>query len=302
MLKLLSNCSLAVLRLLTSGLSLRPSGSRVRFTLETSGADTAAYRARIPTERNPKYIQEFCSALCATDKHIREIGLLLDEMDDRQEHRIYRSNTGLGLQTSSMSLEDLLKATDHSDAESLSRRDRLEIAVILASSVLQLDGTSWLKNGWSSSDICFHHKDGKRSQYSQPYLSWQRCCSAKSACPIPSLGAVGNHMIRNEILLALGLTLVELCFGRTLTDMRKPGDINAGETTSRLATAARRHGRVYDEMGIAYGDAVRRCLFPLFDVRELNLEIEEVQQKVYDDVVRPLMDDLNNFDGVSRVR
>ena len=109
-------------------------------------------------------------------------------------------------------------------------------------------------------------------------------------------------MIRNEILLALGLTLVELCFGRTLTDMRKPEDINPDKTTSRLATATRLHGGVYDEMGIAYGDAVRRCLFQLFDVRELNLEIEEVQQKVYDNVVRPLMDDLNNFDGVSRVR
>ncbi|KAL8883512.1 MAG: hypothetical protein Q9192_007127, partial [Flavoplaca navasiana] len=279
-----------------------PNPSRVRFTLDTSGSGIAGYRARIPTERNPKYIQEFCSALCATNKHIREIGLLLDEMDDRQEHRIYRSNTELGSQTSSKSLEDLLKATEHSDAERLSRRDRLEIAVILASSVLQLDGTSWLKNGWSSSDICFHHRDGKRSQYSQPYLSWQRCCNAQPACPITSLGAVGNHMIRHEILLALGLTLVELCFGRTLTEMRKPEDINADGTTSRLATAARLHGRVYDEMGIAYGDAVRRCLFQLFDVRELNLEIEEVQQKVYDDVVRPLMDDLNNFNGVLRVR
>ena len=113
---------------------------------------------------------------------------------------------------------------------------------------------------------------------------------------------VSNHMVRNEILLALGLTLVELCFGRTLTDMRRPEDINGEETATRLATATRLHSRVYDEMGIPYGDVVRRCLFQLFDVRELSLDIEEVQQKVFDDVVTPLVDDLNNFNGTLRIR
>ena len=113
---------------------------------------------------------------------------------------------------------------------------------------------------------------------------------------------VNNHMVRSEILLALGLTLVELCFGRTLTDMRRPEDITGEETATRVATATRLHSRVYDEMGIPYGDVVRRCLFQLFDVRELSLDIEEVQQKVFDDVVTPLVDDLNNFNGTSRIR
>ncbi|KAL8702445.1 MAG: hypothetical protein Q9201_004396 [Fulgogasparrea decipioides] len=273
-----------------------------RFALETSTSVTEPHDTGVSAETNSKCIEDFCSALCAPDSQQREIGLLVDEANDRQEHRIYRANTILGLQTSSRSLEDLLKSTRHSGDESLTRKDRLGIAVILASSVLQLDGTSWLKSGWSSNDIYFHHENGQISQYSQPYLSWQRCCNIDVSYQMKSLRVVSNQMIRNEILLALGLTLVELCFGRTLTDMRKPEDINVDETATRLATATRLHSRVYEEMGIQYGVVVRRCLFQLFDVRELSLDIEEVQQKVFDDVVTPLVDDLNNFNGVKRIR
>ena len=109
-------------------------------------------------------------------------------------------------------------------------------------------------------------------------------------------------MIRSDVLLALGLTLVELCFGRTLAHMRKPEDVDANKTATRLRTAIRLHPRVDNEMGIPYGDVVRKCLFQPFEVRELSLDIEEVQQKVLDDVVAPLVEDLNNFNGYLRIR
>lgn len=294
--------SLWVLDLLIRWTAVSLPSSRVKFALETCKSDTETRDAGVSAETNLKYIENFCGALCAPDRQKREIGLLIDEVNNRQEHKIYRANTTLGSQTFSRSLEDLLRSTKHSGDENLSRKDRLEVAVTLASSVLQLDGTSWLKSGWSSNDIYFHYKDGQISRYSQPYLSWQRCCNMDVSCPMKSLRVVSNHMIRNEILLALGLTLVELCFGRTLIDMRRPEDINVDETATRLATATRLHSSVYDEMGIPYGDVVRRCLFQLFDVRELSLDIEEVQQKVFDDVVTPLVDDLNNFNGVLRIR
>ncbi|KAL8665548.1 MAG: hypothetical protein Q9168_007679 [Polycauliona sp. 1 TL-2023] len=281
-----------------------PSG-RVRFAPVNKKVDTKAQQSQTHLKRNPKYIEDFCSALCAPDRQEREIGLLIDEVNERQEHKILRANTIRGLPTSSRSLEDLLQTTKHMGADSLSRKDRLRIAVILASSVLQLDGTSWLKSGWSSNDIYFHYKDGHISQQPQPqpYLSWQRCCNTDVSCSMETLRVASNHMIRNEVLLALGLTLVELCFGRTLTDMRKPEDIaTSDEVATRVATATRLHSRVYDEMGGPYGDVVRRCLFQLFDVRELRLDIEEVQQKVFDTVITPLVDDLDNFNGVVSIR
>lgn len=178
----------------------------------------------------------------------------------------------------------------------------MQIAVTLASSVLQLSGTSWLKASWNSCDIFFHNKDGQPSLSEQlyPYLSWQACC-CDALPPVEQL-RLDNHMIRSEALLALGMTLVELCFGRTLAEMRKPEDVITNETATRLRTATRLYNRVYSEMGTAYGDVVRRCLFQTFDVRELSLDIEEVQQKVLDDVVTPLVEDLNSFNRDIRVK
>ena len=279
-----------------------PSATRaVRFASKVDACLTALPKEAAPAELNWRYIQDVCSALCAPDRTKREIGFLIDEGSDKHQHKLYRADTIVRSQNSSRSLEEILKSQRYSPDEGLSRRDRLQIAVILASSVLQLDGTSWLKSGWSSDDIFFHHKNGQGSEYSYPYLSWQRCCNTDMLCSLDNL-CISNHMIRSDVLLALGLTLLELCFGRTLADMRKPEDVDLNETATRLRTATRLHSRVYNEMGIPYGDVVRRCLYGIFDVQELNLDIEEVQQKVLDDVVTPLVDDLNNFNGDYRVR
>ncbi|KAL8787298.1 MAG: hypothetical protein Q9213_002289 [Squamulea squamosa] len=201
-----------------------PATRGVRSALET-GTPPLGLRDEKNTEaRSLECIGDFCSALCAPDSRQREIGLLIDEANGKQEHRIYRANTSVGSQTSSRSLENLLGSQKHLGDENLSQKD------------------------------------------------------------------------------PLGLTLVELCFGRTLTNMRKPDDADKDETATRLRTAMRLHPRIYDEMGIPYGSVVRRCLYQLFDVRELDLDIEEVQQKVFDDVVTPLMDELNNFNGALRIR
>ena len=258
-----------------------------------------------------KSIEDFCGALCALDYNDREIGLIFDnEADSRYQHRLYRANSAVGPVTgtvaesrsSSKSLEDLLNPQRRLSEECLSRKNRLQIAVVLASSVLQLDGSSWLRSGWSSVDIFFHHKNGQPElDHSYPYLAWQPCCRNDIGDSMESL-RIKSHLIRNDTLLNLGLTLVELCFGRTLGDMRQPEDIGKDETETRLRTATRLHKRIDEEMGIPYSDVVRRCLYQPFDVRELSLDIEEVQQKVLDDVVTPLMEDLDNFNGCFKIR
>ncbi len=279
----------------------QPATRSVSFVPETDTRLTGLAEEATPAQSSSEHIEDFCSALCASDRDDREIGLLIDEANDKQHHMLYRANTFVGSQISSRSLEDLLTSQRRSGNEDLSRKDRLQIAVILASSVLQLDGTSWLKTGWSSVDIFFHYKDGQISEHTYPYLAWQRCCDTDVASSFESL-SVTNPMIQSDVLLALGLTLVELCWGRTLANMRKQEDKDASETASRLKTAMRlRHG-VYDEMGIPYGDVVRRCLLQSFDVRELSLDIEEVQQMVLDHVVTPLVDDLKNFNGYLKIR
>lgn len=277
----------------------RSVGRTVRSAPEIDSLLAGPVNELAPTTRNQKSIQDLCSLLRAPNKVGKEIGSLFDdEGSEKHRHKLYRADTAIESDLSSRSLEQILKDSQkHSPDEGPFRRDRLQIAITLASSVLQLDGTLWLKSQWSCDDIFFHYKNGQPGQeeYTRPYLCWQRCCATK----MPSLEELrlSNRIIRSDVLLALGLALVELCFDRTLIDMWKRGDGDINDTATRVNTGIRLHSSIYREMGVLYDDVVRRCLFQPFDVRELSLDIEEVQQRVLNDIIHPPVMALNDFDG-----
>ena len=250
-------------------------------------------------------IADICSTLCASPKSDRGIGFLVDEKDDRHKHYLYRANSTIVSEARSKSLGDLLSHTgDGPHSTPLSRNDRLRIAVTLASSVLQLHGTSWLEPQWSSKDIFFHEKDNQASDpsYTDPYISWKLCTRNSGASGSFDTSSLRNRVIRIEVLYALGLTLIELCFGKSLAEMRLPEDGDPNGTMTELATAYRLSDSVYYEMGFSYGEAVRRCLKQPFDVRDMSLDNEELQEKVFDGIVTPLDNDLLNFNGGSRIK
>ena len=277
----------------------------VRFRPDPTFARTTASSQEAETNHGCTSITDMCSTLCASHEPRKEIGFLVDEGDDKHKHYLYRADTVIGPETRSKSLGDLLSRSGSAlSSVPLLRSDRLRIAVTLASSVLQLDGTSWLKSQWSSKDIYFHEKSNQPrvQSYSYPYLSW-KLCRTDGNIPGPSGTLLRErYMIRSEVLFALGLTLIELCFGKTLAEMHAPEDGDPNEATTEMKTGYRLHNSVYSEMGTSYGDVVRRCLYQLFDVRDMSLDNEELQQKVFDEIVAPLSDDLMNFNGESRIK
>ena len=274
----------------------------VRFALNPHPLEQIKPAAITQEERT--YIQDVCRTLCALDKSSVELGFLVDEENDRHQHKLLRADTRIEANASSKSLGELLTSSQRrAPGEGFSRRDRLQTAVTLASSVLQLDGTLWLKSEWSSDDIFFHLKKGlsRNMEFSHPYLSWQPCCKVETSSHEQE-NNLSSSLIRSNVLLALGLTLIELCFGRTLEEMRSSEDEDSTQAAVRFKTGIRLHRRVEIEMGVPYGEVVRRCLFQPFDVRDLRLDVEEVQQKILDDIVTPLVEGLNNFDGILKIR
>ena len=249
-------------------------------------------------------IADICTTLHKAQKTNEVVGYLADETDRNHRHYLCRANTIPLDEPQSRSLGDILASSQHtSPSFSFLRKERLELAVILASSVLQLDGTSWFESRWSSYDVLFYNKVHGTStpHYKYPYLPWKQCSldsrpSQECGTPIPR-----ERFIRSEVLLALGLTLIELCFGATMENLRAVEDDDPSKIIIKLNTAQRLLSLVYREMGDVYGDVVRRCLIQPFDVRELNLANENVQQQVYDGIVAPLTDALNDFLGKSRI-
>ena len=106
-------------------------------------------------------------------------------------------------------------------------------------------------------------------------------------------------MIRNRSLFALGLTLIEICFGKPFSALQRPEDEDLLDEATNEKCAFRLLAFVDDEMDGVYGDVVRRCLFQPFDVRDVNLNLKYVQQKVYTDIVFPLAENLKISKDIS---
>ena len=254
-------------------------------------------------------INDICTAVSKHGGVRQGIGFLTDESVGQHRHNVYFVDEKVGQEMNPKSLEELLQISkQRRPGFSLSRRDRLYIAVTLASSVLQLDGTLWLKRQWRSGDILFLPLEDQKSSapkvdYARPYVSWNISPDDTNTALIADESRTTvAHRIPSEVLFVLGITLTELCFGQNIYDMRIEEDIETSEIMTNFNTASRLIDYVYSESGSRYGDVVRRCLKCPPDVRNATLDNEEFQEAVFESIVTPLRQDFEDFNGGSRIR
>ena len=239
----------------------------------------------------------------------QEIGFLMDESVGQQRHNISFVDEKTRPAMDPKSLEHLLNLSKQRGwGFGLSRRDRLYIAVTLASSVLQLDGTLWLKKHWSSGDILFLPLEDQKAavpkmDFTRPYVSWKISPEdGDKSLATDADQLLISRRIPNQGLFMLGITLTELCFGQNISEMRIPEDEDSSELMTNFNTASRLIDYVYHEGGERYGDVVRRCLRNPPDVRDAHLDNEEFQQAVFNSIVSPLREDFEDFNGSLRIR
>lgn len=178
----------------------------------------------------------------------------------------------------------------------LNKKDRLYLANELAHSVLKFQG-SWLCANWSIHDIMLPKEFGK-SFYpiDRPFLMWNVLIH-----PEATTSHTPSSVIRHETLFPLGLALIELSLGRTITALRIPEDENPDEKVALLKTANRCIDFVYGDSGAIYGDVVQKCLF-WSHTRETDLDSEESQDTVFRHIISPLLVVVKNFDKPARFR
>jgi hypothetical protein len=174
------------------------------------------------------------------------------------------------------------------DDKSFTRKYRQKVAVTLASSVLQLHETPWLRSYWGTDNIFFLQSQGQ-TIYDQPFVSrhFNQTCPTSTTCIPHSV----SRIIRNHSLYALGIALIELWYGKTLsvlhedTDGRKSTGMPETDFMTELQTAHRLALDIYNEAGDKYGDAVTRCIRCNFESRSSSLENVQFQKEVYRGVV-----------------
>jgi hypothetical protein len=182
---------------------------------------------------------------------------------------------------------------------SLRARGRRRIALIASYNLLELYSTPWLQ------DLIYWKKIGllrgdDGSVIDLPF---------NSKDIVPSVGTSGQPLytdpvslacIRNEWVYALGVFLIELCLGKSISQLQEPGDEIPGGMLPFLTefrTASRLIEVVEDQAGVRYGAAVRRCIRCDFDEKVYDLDDERFCQAFYKGVVACLEDDVRQIDG-----
>ena len=204
-----------------------------------------------------------------------------------------------------MPLRELIIKHSQSQGWVPSRLLRLKLAVLLGSSVMQLHGTGWLKDLWSSGDIYF--EAGSNMQLQEALLAQPRVqkvfhTTRSSDNTIEPEGPVGNSTDNwasglvhygNSMIFSLGIVLIELYYW-------KPWKVLQGPRTKHDALVELAE-ELSERAGQDYQAAVQRCIQGLAQGRR-KLEEEEFKKKVYEEIVTPLEEELKTFAKAVDVR
>lgn len=248
--------------------------------------------------RNPPPSAAKIGDLCKTLKGVIQAGRCLGFLDDRPwEHRVY-SQPSAGDETRvSESLEEFLSR------ESLPARQkyypnlpraieslmlyRCALALALASAVLHLHNTPWLGESWGMEDILLI-KGGKEVEpIGRPYVSK----SFATASPAQQSAQLRPHRkIKNDMVFALGVVLLELSYGKPILSLRTTQD--GSETSFTKEFIARRLISDIDTREAQnYADAVTRCITGNFGTLNPSFDNKEYRESFYMGVVLPLEQD-----------
>jgi hypothetical protein len=166
-------------------------------------------------------------------------------------------------------------------------KQRLQLAVFIAKSVLQFYKTPWLPEMPSSRDIFFIQNE-TFPYYDRPFLMAKNEELESKSKKI--------YLIRNPTLMALGVLLIELFRGQTIESLQAPEENLGGDLYPlSIYMTARRLLSEVSQASSNYGSAVRRCIDGKFQDEDLNLENEDVRHDFYCGVVALLEEDLNNL-------
>lgn len=171
------------------------------------------------------------------------------------------------------------------DSTRLTRKARLELAVILASTALQLHTTPWLDSKWTAQCIRFANGSLQHPFVSRAYPG------GIAATEVPESR---GSPVRNRSIFGLGVLLLELAVGRSIDCFKNSEQPIPSED---FLIASQLLDELKDNEGPGYLDAAQACIFCNFGSKAkiLDLVNDSFRQAVYEDVIVPLESDLELY-------
>ncbi|KAI4096935.1 MAG: hypothetical protein LQ344_000738 [Seirophora lacunosa] len=269
------------------------------------GFDSEAAQSHAEVKQQAKHIDDLCSILRHTNEGSAN-SLLGQFAHDQCQYEMVSISQQVRSENDTTTFHDMLlnhqqEAPSPGDNDTspstsslsgytsrLTRKARLQLAVILASTTLQLHTTPWLDSDWSGKDVLF-----RQGSFDSPYISHAFMKSEQPPSMHNSLQPQWGP-VRNLTIFRLGILLLELSLGKPL------GTWKSNEPEERyqdFVRASKLVGALMNEESQSYIGATQACIYGNFGskAKDLNLEDDAFRRAVYEDVVLPLEQDLQYF-------
>ncbi|CAN9167645.1 unnamed protein product [Alternaria alternata] len=165
-------------------------------------------------------------------------------------------------------------------------KEKCTLALTLASAVYHLHNTPWLEETWDLNDICILSQSLLSDQ---PYIS--RDFPSTATSPIQNQRV---RIIKNSIIFALGVALLEISYGKPLNTFVTSEDLDASGNrtafTDYLIADRLAEGLRTRELP-NYADATQRCIHCNFEASVYSLHNDDFRERFYQGVIVPLRKD-----------
>jgi hypothetical protein len=136
----------------------------------------------------------------------------------------------------------------------------------------------------------------------QPYVSTKFTSNANTLPAAPTQQC-SKIFIKNSIVFALGVALLEISYGHTLATFETPADLEQGKRMPWTdCMIAHRLAKDLPSRELPnFADATRRCIHCSFDSSVYNLNDDDFRERFYQGVVVPLQKDYDYAMGSFRI-
>ncbi|KAF5554990.1 hypothetical protein FNAPI_6252 [Fusarium napiforme] len=171
----------------------------------------------------------------------------------------------------------------------LSEQDRLKLAAVISSNLLQLHGSRWMPKVIRSQDVYLIQSED--DPICDRFFVMQTLPNKAGPCAEENTEL---SSMRNQALFYLGVLLIELAFGKSFELLRSERDRSStgSQFFADYRTAKRLEDQVKSFIGPSYGSAVSRCIDGEFHGRGVGLEDKDLSHDVYAGVVALLEKEL----------
>lgn len=196
-----------ILQGLPNPLEDRCSDSVARSATFSSKATPKVTVSNLVTSMKPEQIEDLCGQISVfqTQPDGMSVGFVFDS-DAQIKHQIYT----LEQQASDppLSLKQMIL-----ENHEFPKSKRVELLVVLVSTMLRLGQTQWIDDDWSMKDVILLERDGK------PVLEHAFICKAMKKKIDSAMVDYRMSNIQNRPLFSLGILFMEVWFNKTIEDL-----------------------------------------------------------------------------------